>query len=110
MFVFLVSRARCHTDLFSCVGGNFISAGRRGVGDFGRAGGTPGLGLGFCFVGGGRGGFVGADFAEVEFLDGVLVTDGSCSYATGEEWRAAEGAHTGNLEKGNELALRRGEY
>jgi len=47
--------------------------------------GSPGFGLGFCFVGGGGSGFVGAEFAEVEFLDGVLVMDGGCCDGADEE-------------------------
>ena len=111
MFVFLVSRTRVHTDLFGCVGGNFIGCCSRGVGDFGCVGGSPGFGLGFCFVGGGGSGFVGAEFAEVEFLDGVLVMDGGCCDGADEErWtNGSERAHTGGLERRKESVMHRGE-
>jgi len=105
MLVFLVAGTRRHADLFGGVGGNFIRGRRRGVGDFGRAWGCPGFGLGFGFGGGWRGGFVGADFAEVKILDGVLVMDGGCCDGAEEERWTTQGAHAGGLERGLELAL-----
>ena len=51
----------------------------------------------FGFLGGGRGGFVIAEFAEVEFLDGIgLADDGGGTYRSKED-RMTERTSTNGL-------------